>query len=84
MVFIGCGISGESGEEVGYSTDFGHARGLVFGRRILRRNVAERWSGLKELEELGRKFVGHGQRRCGSGLVISCLYNVIQKKVSWI
>lgn len=63
MVFVRLSIAGKSGEEVRDSADFGPTRGAVFGRRILRRYVTERGSGLEELKELGWEFVGHSDKR---------------------
>jgi hypothetical protein len=63
VIFIGLDIGSESRQEIGNTTDLGSAGGMLFRGRALRWDVAERWPGLKELEELRRKFVGHSGRR---------------------
>ena len=62
MVFVGCAVGGQSGKKVGNATNFRWIGSKFFWRRVLRRDVAEGWSGLEELKELRREFVCHGER----------------------
>lgn len=68
MILVRGGIGSKSREEVRDGPDSGVAGGAVFGGGVLRGNVAERWSGLEELEELGWEFVGHGGKGVAASL----------------
>lgn len=60
MVDVGLDVFGQGREEVRDAANLGWLRRMIFGRRILRRNIAERWTWLEELEKLRRELVGHG------------------------